>query len=394
MGHSISTLGSNTSSSIMDVTLAATSQALQDCSHRVAQTQEIVISECTDVTIENVQLNQAIEINGACFQDNFLTDATADNDKVAIAVAQQARAVNDALGVVRKDAENVATAATHLSTKIQTDFFQKCQKSLSAVQGILLKNCKNVTVRNVDFTQSLNDTTTCVQQNSSNTSEVSALTLTVDQTASASAQNKKKWLTTLLIVVAILAVVALLGIVLKPKAAASSVVAEAGGTPPNAASSVVAEAGGTPRNAAASASALGGGKTGSVTGVKSATTVAMYVVIAVFAVAMALSTACVVGYPVSVFTSTTLFPYGWIIPTLPPAEFDDDGLPVDPTSDLYRYQNVANSTNDTRNRGIQRRNKNTFYVSLGVAVASLLGLIVCVYVLKHEKPSRRATTRR
>jgi hypothetical protein len=393
----------------MDVTLAATSQALQDCSHRVAQTQEIVISECTDVTIENVQLNQAIEINGACFQDNFLTDATADNDKVAIAVAQQARAVNDALGVVRKDAENVATAATHLSTKIQTDFFQKCQKSLSAVQGILLKNCKNVTVRNVDFTQSLNDTTTCVQQNSSNTSEVSALTLTVDQTASASAQNKKKWLTTLLIVVAILAVVALLGIVLKPKAAASSVVAEAGGTPPNAASSVVAEAGGTPRNAAASvvaeaggtprnaaasASALGGGKTGSVTGVKSATTVAMYVVIAVFAVAMALSTACVVGYPVSVFTSTTLFPYGWIIPTLPPAEFDDDGLPVDPTSDLYRYQNVANSTNDTRNRGIQRRNKNTFYVSLGVAVASLLGLIVCVYVLKHEKPSRRATTRR
>ena len=363
----------------MDVTLAATSQALQDCSHRVAQTQEIVISECTDVTIENVQLNQAIEINGACFQDNFLTDATADNDKVAIAVAQQARAVNDALGVVRKDAENVATAATHLSTKIQTDFFQKCQKSLSAVQGILLKNCKNVTVRNVDFTQSLNDTTTCVQQNSSNTSEVSALTLTVDQTASASAQNKKKWLTTLLIVVAILAVVALLGIVLKPKAAASSVVAEAGGTP---------------RNAAASASALGGGKTGSVTGVKSATTVAMYVVIAVFAVAMALSTACVVGYPVSVFTSTTLFPYGWIIPTLPPAEFDDDGLPVDPTSDLYRYQNVANSTNDTRNRGIQRRNKNTFYVSLGVAVASLLGLIVCVYVLKHEKPSRRATTRR
>ena len=315
-----------------------------DCSHTIAQTQEILITNCTDVSIEDVRASQAVEINGACLQDNFFSSE--NNDLITAAVEQQANAIANSLALSPAEARNVTTMSTHLSSTIQTNFFQTCKKSLVALQGIILNDCANVTVRNVDFTQQLEDTMACAQQNSANTTESAALVNAVDQTASASDRNKKKWLTTLLVVLGLLAVVGGLALLFRPASGAAAAAGVTGGA--------------------------GGRGRGRVAGYTFG--------IVLFSAGVALSTACVAGYPVSVFTSTTLFPYDSTIPTLPPGSPDDG-------SKLYEYQMIANTSNDARNRTVGRKNKTTFYISLGVNAVCLVALSLLVFYFRR-RPSR------
>lgn len=341
MGQTVSQ-GTNAMQSLVDVTLNATTRAVLDCSHTIAQTQEILITDCTNVSIEDVRASQAVEINGACLQDNFFSSE--NNDLITAAVQQQANAIANSLALSPAEARNVTTMSTHLSSTIQTNFFQTCKKSLVALQGIILNDCANVTVRNVDFTQQLEDTMACAQQNSTNTTESAALVNAVDQTASASDRNKKKWLTTLLVVLGLLAVVGGFALLFRPTSGAA--VGVTGGA--------------------------GGRGRGRVAGYTFG--------IVLFSTGVALSTACVVGYPVSVFTSTTLFPYDSTIPTLPPGSPDDG-------SKLYEYQMIANTSNDARNRTVGRKNKTTFYTSLGVDAVCLVALSLLVFYFRRRPSS-------
>lgn len=350
MGQTVSQ-GTNAMQSLVDVTLAATTRAVLDCSHTIAQTQEILINDCTNVSIEDVQMNQAVEINGACIQDNFFSSE--NNELVAAAVEQQAKAINSSLKLIPSEARNVTTMSTNLSSTIQTNFFQTCKKSLVAVQGIILNDCLNVSVRNVDFSQQLEETMSCAQQNSTNTSQAAAVVAAVNQTASATSKNSKKSLTTLLIVVGLLAVVGGITMLLRPKV--------------------------TPSLGSGSDSGITGGAGGR--GRRAGYTVG----IVLFSAGVALSTACVIGYPVSVLTTTALFPYDPIIPTLPPGAPDDG-------SKLHEYQMIANTSNDTRNHRVGQKNKNTFYASVGVDVGCVVILSLLVIFFRRPSSSRVVAT--
>jgi hypothetical protein len=75
-----------------------------------------------------------------------------------------------------------------------------------------------------------------------------------------------------------------------------------------------------------------------------------------------------------------LFPYDSTIPTLPPGSPDDG-------SKLYEYQMIANTSNDARNRTVGRKNKTTFYTSLGVDAVCLVALSLLVFYFRRRPSS-------
>lgn len=343
MGQTVS-YGSNASDSVIDLTVAATVLVVQKCGKTVAQTQVIDVKGCANVTVSDIKMDQAIELDTGCIKNQPVND-----EFVAAAVDQQVRNINSSLSLSRTDASNVSSSSQSLSSKVQSNFFEMCQKSLSVFQGITLTDCENVYIHKVDWEQQLADTSSCAMDNSVNVAEQQNMVDTLDQTAAVSLKSKKTKLMPLLVVMGLCGLLIFIVVLCVPKQPKAVVIAGGSGS---------------------------GGSGGSVSlGL-------FYTGVCVVSAGVALATACVVGYPVSTLTPTTMFPYVLTIPTSAIPIVDENNVPYDPK--FHEYQLMANTMNDERNKTIKESNQTKFYVSLGVEGGLLITLAVLLYFLNRH----------
>lgn len=342
MGNDVS---KNVVNSISSVSNSVVTNSFQDCSTTVSSIQQISLDGCTDVDLEDIAMRQVVSLEGGCASANKVnTDISTNMDA---AIQQQADSVSQMFQLSSAESDNVTNITQELSTAVAESFSQNCASTLDNRQIISCSNSSGVFVKRVDFDQTIQATLSCIQNNESITKLTNELSTAISQTASAKTEGLFSWLSNLIMLI-IIGCVALL--VLK------FVFQKRGG---------------------------GGGASARVPTVPYST--GEIVGISVSMPVLAMSTALTVGFLVTTFANTTIWPYTRKIPNKkPPAgEEQSDG------------SKQAIASNDARNKKNANTNVIIFVVALAVDAATIATIYLCyrhhkLRALGKIKPANRA----
>ena len=180
---------------------------LQGCNTTINQSQIVSVKNVGpdgNVTIGNITESQAVSTNLDCVQSS--TTQTAIDNALSQAATQAASAVNQQFSIpgTSAEADNVITQVTELKNQISLSFTQECVAIIAQDQVDTIEDVdKNVTEGNINYTQTVDAVSSCVQNSDNVTNATNSLTQTLSQTATATIENFMGPLIAIIIVIII-----------------------------------------------------------------------------------------------------------------------------------------------------------------------------------------------
>lgn len=197
MGSSVST---NVASDMITATTNILSKYNQDCSVTTTQQQQIILDNCPNASISDINAGATAYTNVSCLQ-NASTTAAISND-ITQSLKQASEAVTQNFGIPsRNTASNLAQTAVTLGNTIQTSYTSTCSTLNQNKQSIICNNSNNVVIANVSADLAANTTANCiltvrdVQTASSNISQA------VEQSAIAKQENVLNGLVSIIFII-------------------------------------------------------------------------------------------------------------------------------------------------------------------------------------------------
>lgn len=184
MGTAVST---NVSSQLISASTDIVTNTYQNCQMTSSQVQQIAVQGCSNVTIDNNYFNQFYAVRGDCVQQISTSSATTAN--LQQQAQQLATALTQQFGLGIADATNVSNNSIQLINDINNSYVQNCATTISSGQQIKCIDSNNVEINGNTFSQTLNDTKTCMQQAVTDNQADLAIKQTISQTAKAKEAN-------------------------------------------------------------------------------------------------------------------------------------------------------------------------------------------------------------
>lgn len=199
---------------ISNLVATFTQKQLNSCTSNVNATQQILIKDCSNVDIENVNLDQLVSVDIECVIKS-LQQAVADQSLLQNIVAE-AKKLN--IGLVSQienllSAGKTTEANEYIKTQLQESIKQvtadQVNNNISATQGIVASNCSNLKVIGVSETQTLEGTVKSVIAST----DLSKILQNVDQKVKVKTSDTNKDFDVLLIIGGVILVVLILGLI-------------------------------------------------------------------------------------------------------------------------------------------------------------------------------------
>jgi len=162
--------------------------SIQTCETSLSQNESIIVKDCPNIDIENVNFNESGTVNVSCAQTNSVTQNV--KNQVDAQMTQMAEAIKQALSFNPGSAEanNIDRLSVQLSTSVVNTFSQSCIPSVSNNETISA-SCTGAdgtaTIKFVNFNEYDSATSTCVQNNNSVQTIANSIKAIIDQSATA-----------------------------------------------------------------------------------------------------------------------------------------------------------------------------------------------------------------
>jgi len=200
-------LAKNTLDDTITQALDILNQTTQNCETSLAQNQNINISNCTNVTLKNIDFNQSGSIDIKCAE---AASASSDiQSEISQQFSQAAAAINQALSLNPSSttAENITKLMEELSTQIQNVYTNNCIPSTIQSQGTNI-TCPTqggtVDLEFINFVQTNQAIIDCTQQTIANSAIKNQLDNIIDQTAKATVEPLLSFGAIILVVVIVI----------------------------------------------------------------------------------------------------------------------------------------------------------------------------------------------
>lgn len=176
MGNSES---KNSTEIINDITNEVIMETVLNCQQNISQTQEILLSNSSNIIISNVTMEQYASFNVSCVMEK-LSSIEFEN-RLSSAITQFAKNETPAVTLSDSEAENVTKQTTMITNSVTDITKQDCFSNIFQSQSIVIDNVNNAVFDKINFSQIGEAAISCLMSNKSYTNAVNEVSTIIDQ---------------------------------------------------------------------------------------------------------------------------------------------------------------------------------------------------------------------
>lgn len=171
-------------SDMINSSISVINTSVQDCKGEIIEQQGISVVNCPNINIHDINFSEGATIDITCISTN---DFTSNVDTlIAEQMTQSAKAVKDTFlpDLSNTSSENYTCLVQNLAQTISNKFAQNCNVSLVLDQTVTCKNSANADIYHIDFKQFSKTTSSCVMNNTIESTASTAMQTFLDQHSS------------------------------------------------------------------------------------------------------------------------------------------------------------------------------------------------------------------
>lgn len=210
-----SSYASNTVNDGVEISVNVLNEATQNCQTQVLESQDIVIKDIKNSTVNigDINWSEVITLNDKCTQNS--TTQTSISNSLEQTISQISKAVGQAFSIPGNTAQssNNTKLWTDIGTTIQNVYNQKCKQLLIEQQTFILEDVTNsrIDIANINWSESTNAMIACVQTDESVTSVKNKIVQNIEQKATAVIESLLSGLFTIILIIIVIVGVIILG---------------------------------------------------------------------------------------------------------------------------------------------------------------------------------------